>query len=228
MPDVGIVIPTLNEEQGIGALLEDLGRLPVAADVVVADGGSSDDTARVAREGGGRVIAVRRGRAPQMNAGALSAEGDWLCFLHADVRMQEAARMDLAWAVSGGVSDAAVWGLAIDAGGFWPRFMELGAHLRDRIGGLPYGDQGLLMRRDLFSAVGGFPDIPLMEDVAIIRALRGRARLERLRSHLVVSPRRWIRQGPYRTWARNSVLVAAYLAGASPWLLARWYRPEGS
>ena len=228
MPGVGIVIPTLNEEQGLRALLEDLGRLSIATDVVVADGGSSDDTVSVAREGGARVVVAQRGRATQMNAGARSTPGDWLCFLHGDVRMPDAAGRDLVRVVSGGVADAAVWGFAIGARGFWPRFMEAGTYLRDRVGGLPYGDQGLLVRRELFSAVGGFPEIPLMEDVALVRALRSRVRLERLRSHLVVSPRRWIREGPYWTWVRNSLLMAAYLAGASPQRLARWYRPEGS
>jgi len=228
MPGVGIVIPTLNEDRGLRALLEDLGRLSITTDVVVADGGSSDDTVGVAREGGARVVVAERGRALQMNAGALSAVGEWLCFLHADVRMADAARRDLVRVVSAGTADAAVWGFAIDAPGFWPRFMEVGTYLRDRVGGLPYGDQGLLVRRELFSAVGAFPEIPLMEDVALVRALRRRVRLERLRSRLLVSPRRWVREGPYRTWARNSLLVTAYLAGVSPQRLARWYRPEGS
>ena len=228
MLGVGIVIPTLNEESNLRGLLEDLGRLSITTDVVVADGGSGDDTVGVAQEGGARVVVAQRGRATQMNAGARSAAGGWLCFLHGDVRMPDAARRDLVRVVSDGVVDAAVWGFAIDARGFWPRFMEAGTYLRDRVGGLPYGDQGLLVRRELFSAVGGFPEIPLMEDVALVRALRSRVRLERLRSHLVVSPRRWIREGPYWTWARNSLLMAAYLAGASPQRLARWYRPEGS
>jgi rSAM/selenodomain-associated transferase 2 len=228
MPGVGIVIPTLNEEQGLRALLSDLALLSVEHDVVIADGGSTDDTVGVAREGGARAVVAERGRATQMNAGALSAAGDWLCFLHADVRVPDAARRDLVRVVSGRVAEAAVWGFAIDARGFWPRFMEAGTYLRDRVGGLPYGDQGLLVRRELFSAVGAFPEIPIMEDVALVRALRGRVRLERLGSRLLVSPRRWVREGPYRTWARNTLLIAAYLAGVGPQRLARWYRPEGS
>ncbi len=121
---------------------------------------------------------------------------------------------------------AAVWGLRIDAAGLWPRLMEFGTYLRDRLGGLSYGDQGLLVRRELFESVGGFREIPIMEDVELVRDLRRRTRVARLGAPLLVSPRRWLREGPYRTWMRNSVLITAYLAGASPQRLARWYRPE--
>jgi rSAM/selenodomain-associated transferase 2 len=220
-----VVIPTLNEAGQLPGLLEDLDLLQLAADVVVADGGSADDTVAVAQAAGARVVGSNPGRAAQMNAGAARAAGDWLCFLHADVRVPAAARQELERAVSAG-AEAAVWGFSIDASGFWPRFMEVGTYLRDRLGGLPYGDQGLLVRRDLFDAVGGFPEIALMEDVALVRALKRRTRLERLAAPLLVSPRRWQREGPYRTWLRNSALMAAYLAGAGPDRLARFYPPE--
>jgi hypothetical protein len=140
--------------------------------------------------------------------------------------MPRAARAELERAAADSAVQAAVWGLRIDATGFWPRFMEVGTTLRDRFGGLPYGDQGLLVRRELFRAVGGFPELPIMEDVALIRTLGRRARIERLQAPLVVSPRRWLREGPYRTWVRNSLLLTAYLAGVSPRRLARWYRAE--
>ncbi len=92
------------------------------------------------------------------------------------------------------------------------------------VGGLPYGDQELLIRKALFERLGGFPNYPVMEDVAFLRAVRRQARLQRLSSSLVVSARRWKSEGPYRTWMRNVVLTAAYLLGASPHRLARWYR----
>jgi hypothetical protein len=142
--------------------------------------------------------------------------------------MPAPARRELERVVEQNRAQAAVWSLAIDAVGMWPRVMEWGARVRDRLGGLPYGDQGLLVRRELFAALGGYPAIPVMEDVALIRALRRRARVDRLRAPLVVSPRRWQREGPYRTWLRNSLLIGAYLAGAHPRRLARWYRPEAS
>ncbi len=225
-PTVGVVIPTLNEATYLPGILHDLAHLAVPHEVVVADGGSRDDTLTVAREAGAQVVSAPRGRGLQLNAGAAGVESEWLCFLHADVRMPESARAALERTVAAAAAQAAVWRLRIDAGGFWPRFMELGNALRDRIGGLPYGDQGLLVRRELFATVGGFPPFPIMEDVALIRALRRRVRIERLGASLGVSPRRWLREGPYRTWIRNSLLLSAYLAGASPQRLVRWYRPE--
>lgn len=223
---VGVVIPALNEARFLPGILQDLAHLRVPHEIVVADGGSHDGTLHAARQGGARVVSAPPGRGPQLNAGAAALDAAWLCFLHADVRMPEAARAQLERTVAGVRVDAAVWGLRIDATGFWPRFMEAGTVLRDRVGGLPYGDQGLLLRRELFAAVGGFPPFPIMEDVALIRALRRRTRVARLAAALVVSPRRWQREGPYRTWIRNGALLAAYFAGASPQRLARWYRPE--
>jgi rSAM/selenodomain-associated transferase 2 len=222
---VGIVIPTLNEATHLPALLGDVQKLSLSVELVVVDGGSTDHTPEVARAAGARVITAGRGRASQMNAGAAAVAGDWLCFLHADVRMLGDARETLERAVGESVP-AAVWRLAIDAAGVWPRFMEVGARVRDRVGGLPYGDQGLLVRRSVFEAVGGYREIPLMEDVAMIRALRRRGRLVRLGAPLRVSPRRWVHEGPFCTWLRNSLLVTAFLLGVRPERLARWYRSD--
>ncbi|MDH5551297.1 MAG: TIGR04283 family arsenosugar biosynthesis glycosyltransferase [Gemmatimonadota bacterium] len=227
MPILGVVIPTLNESRCLPGLLSDLAALALPTDIVVADGGSSDDTVAVGRAHGARVVGASRGRAPQMNAGAAEVRGEWLCFLHADVRMPERARRVLAAAL-GAECDAAVWRLTIDHPGGWARIMEWGAQLRDRLGGLPYGDQGLLVRRALFEAVGGFPLVPIMEDVALVRAVRAQASLTRLEAPLLVSPRRWLRQGPYRTWLRNTALLTAYAAGVSPERMARWYPAEGT
>jgi hypothetical protein len=127
--------------------------------------------------------------------------------------------------VSDGV-DVAVWSLRIADPGTWARVMEAGARMRDRYAGLPYGDQGLLLRRVIFESVGGFPELPIMEDVALVRTLRRRGRIERFDASLEVSPRRWLREGPYRTWLRNSVLLTAFLFGVPAERLARWYRSE--
>ena len=236
MPTISFVVPTLNEEHTLPSLLDDLHAVDVSSEVIVVDGGSTDGTIAVASHGGAKVLLVTRSRARQMNAGARTSRGPWLCFLHADVRMPALARASLnavVTAVDGQrlTADrpaAAVWRLAIDAAGLWPRVMEFGARIRDRLGGLPYGDQGFLIRRELFEAIGGFPDVPIMEDIAMVRAVRQRVPLSRLDAVIPVSPRRWVRQGPYRTWIRNAALVTAYLAGVSPHRLARWYRPEPS
>lgn len=225
-PAVGVVIPTLDEADHLPPLLEDLGAVALSLDIVVADGGSSDGTRAIARAAGARVVETGRGRGTQLRAGAQAARGDWLCFLHADVRLPGPARDDLERAVVDPRCHAAVWRLVIAADGWWFRVVEWGAARRDRWGGLPYGDQGLLVRRALYDAVGGFPTIPIMEDVALVRALQGHTTVRRLPSLVQVSARRWRREGAFRVWMRNAVLASAFLAGVAPERLARWYQPE--
>ncbi len=226
MPTLGVVIPTLNEAANISGILSDIGELRVPVEVIVVDGGSEDGTVDAARSRGAKVLSAERGRGNQLAIGAMDVGGEWLCFVHADVRMPGPARTCLEQFVSHPTAGAAVWRLAIDASGAWLRVVEFGARLRDLLGGLPYGDQGLVVRRTLYESVGGFRAIPIMEDVAMVRALRRLGTVERLDAPLVVSPRRWLREGQFRTWARNICLLGAFLAGVSPRRLAKWYRPE--
>ena len=228
MVAVGVVIPALNEADSLPGLLEDLARLPVPATVAVADGGSTDRTVEIAAAAGARVIAAPRGRGAQMNAAAATLTPPWLCFLHADVRMPPPARADLGTAIADGRTVAAIWQLTLDAEGWWFRALEWGARVRDRVGGLAYGDQGLLIRRELFDQLGGFAELPLMEDVDLIRRVRRRERIVRFPSSLVASARRYRREGPVRGWLRNASLITLYLVGVRPERLARWYRPEPS
>ncbi len=226
MSTVGVVIPTLNEACNLPQLLGDLREVALPLHVIVADGGSHDDTAALAQAGGATVVHTARGRAVQMNGGARACGAEWLCFLHADVRLPENARHDFEHLVRDPAAEAAVWSLAIDADGWWFRMLERGARVRDRLVGFPYGDQGLLVRRVLFDLLGGFPDVPVLEDVALIRALRRHAELRRLASPLLVSARRWKKEGRYWTWIRNAAVLAAFLAGVPPRRLSRWYRPH--
>ena len=220
---IGVVIPALNEAQTLPALLADLRRVPVPLDVVVADGGSTDGTLAAAAAAGARGIAASRGRATQMNAGARAARGEWLLFLHADCRVPPLARRVLLAAVVD-VPDleAAVFRFAIDLPRAWRRFIELGQTLRQALYGLPYGDQGLLVRRALFEGVGGFPELPLLEDVALLRALRRHTRVRTLPAALVTSGRRYRRDGVVRTWLKHTGIIFLYFAGVSPGRLARW------
>ncbi len=220
---IGVVIPTLNEAQALPTLLDDLGKLAsvVPLDVVVVDGGSTDGTRAVA--GGARLLHARPGRAHQLNRGAMAARGDWLLFIHADSRLGEDARTALRAALepSSGVH-AAVFRFAIDLPRFWRHFIETGQAVREALSGLAYGDQGLLIRRELFESVGGYPDLPLMEDVAMVCMLRRRTRLTRLPARLVTSGRRYRRDGVLRTWLKHTALITLYAAGVSPRRLARW------
>jgi len=222
---IGVVIPTLNEAQTLPALLDDLRELTtlLPLDLVVADGGSSDGTRARAATGGARVAAAPRGRARQLNWGAMVARGEWLLFLHADCRLGGDARTALLRALepSAGVQ-AAVFRFAIDLPRFWRRFIETGQAVREVLSGLAYGDQGLLVRRELFHSVGGYPDLPLMEDIAMMRMLRRRTRVARLAAPLVTSGRRYQQGGVLRTWLQHTALISLYLIGASPTRLARW------
>ena len=223
---IGVVIPTLNEAESLPALLDDLHRVVAPLDIVVADGGSTDHTIAVATTARIRTVAAPRGRAAQMNAGAQCVTGHWLLFLHADSRLPPRARRALLTAVVNDPDlEAAVFGFAIDLPSGWKRFIEIGQALRQRLYGLPYGDQGLLVRRALFDAVGGFPDLPLLEDVAVLQALRRRTRVRTLPSVILTSGRRYRRGGVVRTWLRNTAIILLYHMGVPPHRLARWRRP---
>ena len=227
MSALAIVIPTLNEASTLPLLLGDLALLDVPANVVVADGGSVDNTVDVARKNGAGVVMGDVGRAIQMNNGANHSRGDWLLFIHADTRLTSSARSELDRAItSGDELQAAVWRLRVGSNRAVFRCIEFGARLRDRVLGLPYGDQGLLIRRTLFDSIGGFRELPVLEDVAMVRDIRTFTGIHRFRSPIVVSSRRWDRQGAVRCSLRNLMLVLAYRVGVSPERLIGFYRPE--
>jgi rSAM/selenodomain-associated transferase 2 len=221
---LSVVIPTLNEAAALPALLADLRALgELLGEVVVVDAGSSDDTVALARVAGAQVVPAPRGRGRQLGEGARSARGDWLLFLHADSRLGPGAVTAIHQALAGTPPiDAAVFRFAIDLPPVWKRFIEAGQAMRERLFGLAYGDQGLLVRREAYQAVGGFPDWPVMEDVVMIRRLRRCYGVVRLPASLVTSGRRYRQRGVLRTWLEHSVLITLYAAGVSPARLARW------
>jgi len=220
---LSIIIPALNEERSIGALLDDVGALAIAHEVIVVDGGSSDETVTVAARRGARVVWARRGRGVQLAAGARAASAPMLCFLHADVRLHEPARRELEALMSSRAAGAFAFRFRIDARGWRYRVIERGTNLRVRLFGLPYGDQGLIVSRADYDATGGYRDVPLMEDVAMVDALRAVTVIRALRSSLPVSARRWEHDGPFTRMLRNWRLMLAYRLGASPHSLAARY-----
>ncbi|HEX9931351.1 MAG TPA: TIGR04283 family arsenosugar biosynthesis glycosyltransferase [Allosphingosinicella sp.] len=216
---VSVVIPTLNAAASLGATLE---RMREADEIVVADGGSTDGTAAVAERHGARLIGAPRGRGAQLRAGAEAARGDWLLFLHADTLPGSGWREAAEEHARAGQDKAAFFGFRLADRAWQARLVELGAAARVRLLGLPYGDQGLLISRALYDAVGGYRPLPLMEDVDLVRRI-GRRRLEALRVEASTSAERWRRDGWARRSARNLGLLALYRLGASPERLARLY-----
>lgn len=225
MPAVSIIVPVLDEARAIEAALLPLQAWRAAgAEVVVVDGGSRDATRALAAPLADRVMSAERGRAAQMNAGARASAGDVLLFLHADTVLPADA---MAAVVAGAAS--AGWGrfdVAIEGADPLLALVALTMNLRSRLTGIATGDQAIFVARAAFEAVGGFPDIPLMEDVALSKALRRRSPPVCLRRRVLTSGRRWERHGTLRTILLMWRLRLAYALGADPHRLARRYDVE--
>ncbi|MGO8915192.1 MAG: TIGR04283 family arsenosugar biosynthesis glycosyltransferase [Stellaceae bacterium] len=227
-PPLSIVIPALDAAGTLRAALASLeeGRdAGLVREVLVVDGGSGDATVALARDGGARVLVAPRGRGLQLAVGAASATGAWLLFLHADTRLARG------W--SGPVGDflaqsadrrqAAYFRLRLDDAAPAARRLEAAVRWRCRALALPYGDQGLLLPAALYRALGGFRELPLMEDVDLARRL-GRDRLVPLAADAVTSAERYRRDGYIARPLRNLGCLALYFLGVPPRLLQRLYR----
>lgn len=223
-PDLSIVVPVLDEAAGLAASLSALQPLRLeGCEVVVVDGGSRDATAELARPLADAVVVASRGRGRQMNAGARAARGELLLFLHADTHLPAGA----AWAVRAALADGGhVWGrFDVEIAGRHP-LLAIVARLmswRSRVTGIATGDQAIFVRRACFEAAGGFPEIPLMEDVALSTALRRLSRPACLRLRVVTSGRRWETHGVVRTILLMWWLRLLFRLGRDPAGLARRY-----
>jgi rSAM/selenodomain-associated transferase 2 len=221
---LSIIVPCLNEAAAISESLDALAPLRArGAEVVVVDGGSTDDTVSLARPRADQVITATRGRAMQMNAGAAQARGDILLFLHADCRLPPSAD---ALIIDGMNRASATWGrFDVELTGARPLFKVVAAMMnwRSRATGVSTGDQGLFVTRTLFEAVGQFPRIPLMEDVALTKALKRYGEPLNLRHRMQVSGRRWEKHGVLRTIFLMWWLRLQYWLGVDPGKLAKTY-----
>jgi rSAM/selenodomain-associated transferase 2 len=219
---ISAVIPTLDAAAELPATLAALTESALIGEIVVADGGSRDDTTGVAKQAGARVVAAPRGRGIQLAAGAAAARGEWLFFLHADCRPLAGWEAAVEAFIAASADRAAYFALALDDAAPAARRVERLVAWRCRALGLPYGDQGLLVHRRLYDAAGGYAAIPLMEDVALARQL-GRARLAPLAATMLASARRYRRDGYWRRLLRNLCCLALYFAGVPPRAIARLY-----
>ena len=221
---ISVIIPTRNAADQIGptlaALVEGVGE-GLIAEVILSDGGSGDDIAQIAEEVGAQFLTGEPGRGGQLARGAAAARAPWLLFLHADSVPGPGWTTPVS-AHLGHPKHAGYFDLRFDSAAWQARALARWANLRSRLARLPYGDQGLLIARTLYDAAGGFADIPLMEDVALARALR--TSLRPLDHPILTSPRRYEQEGWAARAVGNGWLLAQYLAGRDPSALARKYR----
>jgi rSAM/selenodomain-associated transferase 2 len=222
---ISVVIPALNEASQIGACLEQFQALLGDWELIVVDGGSGDATVALAQQLGARVLQSTGGRGPQLNAGAAAATGDILLFLHADARLPLGA----SGLILRGLKGRGVAGGCFRVHhapdrwlGTWKARLLVFADLRSRYTRHPYGDQGLFLLKSVFLELGGYPPVPLMEDLAFSRKLAGRGRIVTLRPALTLSARRF-ESGLLRAFlCMNSFPFLARL-GVGPARLHRWY-----
>lgn len=228
---VSVVVPTLNEAENLAPTLASL---PKTAEVIVSDGESHDGTATLASRLGAKVISGAKGRARQMNRGAEKAASDVLLFLHADCRLSADALPAMERALSDPAVVAGSFRLAVHEGRLLHKLVAWGSNARARYLKTPYGDQGLFVRRDVFERVGGFPDVPIMEDVAMVRKLRPEGRLVALDVAITTGKRHWQGLGVVGATLVNWLVSLLYLVGVPPAQIEPIYRklrngePRGS
>ena len=226
LPPLSVVIAARDEAPRLPALLAQLAAAPeLVAEVLVVDGGSRDGTPQVARLAGARVLHAGTGRGRQFALGAAEARAPWLLLLHADVRLPAGWEGRLNRTLERPMAGRRAWyfQLAIAAPDPTLRLLELLVRLRSRWRQLPYGDQGLLLRQELYRAVGGMRPLPLMEDLDLVQRLRRRARLSSLGAALEVDGRRWRQLGLWRTTWINLQLRRDWRRGVPAAELARRY-----
>lgn len=225
---ISVIVPALNEAALIDTTLDALTPLRArGGEVIVVDGGSTDATVALAARKADRVIAAPRGRASQMNAGAATASGDILLFVHADTRVPVDVDVVIARELASG---RGVWGrfdVSIDSRRPLLGLVSWGMNVRSRLTGVATGDQAMFVRRDAYDAVGGFPRLALMEDVAMSRLLRRGSPPLCLADRVITSARRWEANGVLRTIALMWWLRWRFFLGAAPERLARSYADHG-
>ncbi len=221
---VSVVIPTLNSGTDLPATLASLGvglRAGLIRELVVSDGGSRDDTVPLSGSAGAVLVSGPAGRGGHLARGAAAAEGEWLLFLHADTWLDDRWPDAVNAHLRHHPDSAGYFSLAFRSEGMAPRLVAGWANLRSHVFGLPYGDQGLLISRALYQKTDGYQDIPLMEDVAMARALRGR--LRPLPARALTSAERYHQKGWLWQGLRNLIILFRYLLGTDPERLLRSY-----
>ena len=233
-PKISIIIPVLNEAATIQETLTRLQDVP-AVEVIVVDGGSRDDTVALAKQcfqrfapsSEFRVMSAASGRASQMNAGAAIATGDILLFLHADTHLPPEFDTLVRQTQQNPSTVAGALELRINADLTGVGMIEKMVNVRSRFFSMPYGDQAIFLKATTFHDIGGFPDLPIMEDFELMRRLRRQGKILIVPASVLTSGRRWQTLGVVKTTLINQLMIAGYFLGISPTQLIRWYRQGG-
>ncbi|HYA14281.1 MAG TPA: TIGR04283 family arsenosugar biosynthesis glycosyltransferase [Syntrophales bacterium] len=226
-PEFSFIIPVWNEESVILRTIEHILSLQSAAgaEIIVVDGDPAGKTMEIARRASVKTVISERGRGSQMNHGAALAAGNILIFLHADTRLPPYALGLIDTVMRDESCTAGAFDLAIDSERPVFRLIEKAASLRSRLTRVPYGDQAVFMRKDVFNELGGFRNIPIMEDVEIMRRIKRRGgKICIIDKAVRTSSRRWDREGIVYTTLRNWLLITLYLLGVKPEKLVKFYR----
>ncbi|HEY5931655.1 MAG TPA: TIGR04283 family arsenosugar biosynthesis glycosyltransferase [Nitrospira sp.] len=225
---ISVIIPTLNEEKSLPRTLACLSAAALT-EIIIVDGGSTDGTLSLAQEfcartANARIITAPRGRARQMNEGAKAGQGDILLFLHADTQLPAQAGRIVESALAKHTAVGGRFNVRFDSPSAWGRIISFFMNRRSRLTGIATGDQALFVRRQVFELLGGFSEIPLMEDIEFSARLQQAGRTVALRDIVITSFRRWDTQGPLRTVLLMWTMRFLYWIGVSPHQLARVYR----
>ena len=224
MIKISIIVPVLNEEIVITKTLKSLQK-DEAIEVIVVDGGSQDKTVQLVKSMGLKIIkSAQTGRALQMNQGALLATGNILLFLHADTLLPQGYDKLILDSFSDSKIVGGAFQLKIDLSLLSLRLIETLVNWRSKFFSIPYGDQGIFVKNSVFQEIGGFTNLPIMEDFEFVQRLKKRGEIVILSAKVVTSARRWQELGVIRTTLINQLIVLGYYLGVSPKRLARWYR----
>ena len=220
---VSIIVPTLNEAQGLTEILSQIQQL-FPYELVVSDGGSRDGTLKIAEEFTEYVVKGSAGRALQMNAGARVANGDIFLFLHADSRIEPASYEKMLHSLGSSKKIGGAFSLCIDSDKWSLRLIARLANLRSKYFGMAYGDQAFFVKNSTFQQMNGFAEIPICEDIDFFKRLRKLGPVILLKEKAFTSPRRWMQEGIWFTTLRNILIATLFELGFPPRILTKWYQ----